>query len=142
MSWVRGISLTGFVAGLVLLAWAALQGDVRVTLVFVVPIVTGSGPAAGLGGLLAVLGALGWLMSISPLRVSGSGRGPSGLSGSREGATGDPDGPGENQQAGGILLIGPIPIAWGTDRSTLLVLVVVAFLLMGLALIFLWLQPY
>lgn len=115
--------------GALLLAWAALQGDVTVHLLLFIPVVQGTGPAAALGGLLMLAGVLTWFLT--HLRTFDTHHAPT--------APKDPPEGERRTQSGGLLLIGPIPIAWGSDRTTLLALILAAIALMATAAVLLWL---
>ncbi len=131
MRWGRTVSLFALASGGILLAWAAVQGDLQVMLLFVVPVVTGTGPAAALGGLLAMAGLLGYtLTAFAPSP-------PSDRSfGDRREPPSSPAGDASSKSAG-ILLIGPIPIAWGSDRGPLLAVIVATLLLIAASLVLL-----
>lgn len=115
----RSLSWALLLAGLASLAYAGLRGDVEVFLVLVVPVVAGTGPWAGLGLLATIAGGAGLLWtSVStgappegPTRGPGPGAGREPEASERRSET--------RTKGGGVILIGPIPIAWGSDRSTL-----------------------
>lgn len=126
-------------AGLGLLAWAALRGDLAVHLFVVVPVVSGTSGPAALGMLLAMGGLIGWVLTGFQGEATRPGD-------SRSSARPPPDDPasggsgpppseetGRDTQGGGIILLGPIPIAWGSDRESLLGIVIAAVVLMVVA---------
>lgn len=124
------------VAGLAGLAYAGLQGQLDVYLLVVVPVVAGTGPWAALG-LLAAIAGLAGLFWTSATRGLQGGAAPGG-SPSTRGSPGRPSGSSDEPRGeeakretkgGGVILLGPIPIAWGSDRSTLTWLVVAALAL-------------
>jgi uncharacterized membrane protein len=118
MRFARLASWALLVAGLASLGYAGVNGDVDVFLVFVVPVVAASGPWAGLGLLATVAGAAGLLWTSVSSRIPSTGRGPG--SGPRPpGSEGSRETRETETRGGGVILIGPIPIAWGSDRSTL-----------------------
>lgn len=135
----RVVSGLALLAGLGLLAWAAIRGDLSVHLFVIVPVVSGSSGPAALGMLLVMGGLVGWLLMGSP----GRGRAPGGSQPSTrpppgeqasEGSGPPPsDETGRDTRGGGIILLGPIPIAWGSDRESLLGVVVAAIVLILVA---------
>lgn len=115
----RAIAWALVVLGVASLAYAGLQGQLDVFLVLVVPVVTGSGPAAALAMLATIAGVLGLLWTSARRMTGGPGGSRSPDPGSRPQASADSE-PGERRtKGGGVILLGPIPIAWGSDRSTL-----------------------
>jgi uncharacterized protein (TIGR00304 family) len=112
-----------------LLAYGALQGDVAVHLVVVVPVVTGTGPWAAGGALLAVAGAAGWLWTGAR---SATRRAEPGYRPPDPPPDAAPEEPRQGEaraRGGGVLLIGPIPVAWGSDRGSLVAVLVAATVL-------------
>lgn len=140
----RVVSGLALLAGLGLLAWAAIQGDLSVHLFVVVPVVSGSSGPAALGMLLAMGGLVGWVLTGFPGRARAPGgsrpstRPPPG----EQASDGSPPSPSEetggDTRGGGIILLGPIPIAWGSDRESLLgvVLAAIALILVAAALLY------
>ena len=111
-------------AGLVALAVAVARNEASVALVFVVPVVIGSGPLAFLGVLLIFLGCfltfLSW--SAGPLPP---------MPGPAEAPSGAPPEPTRSRRWGGVLFLGPIPLVFGSDPQVtrmMLVLGVILFL--------------
>lgn len=118
----RLVSWSLLVAGLASLAYAGLQGDLEVFLLFVVPVVAGTGPWAALGLLAAIAGVAGLLWTAASRRARGGAPPGGGDLGDRRregpGASGE-RGEGEREtRGGGVILLGPIPIAWGSDQPT------------------------
>lgn len=117
--------------GFALLAYAALQGAVSVHLVLVVPVLTASGPIAAMGALSAIGGLIAWLWIgfadavEAPEPADEPSRPPDGPERASEPST----------RGGGVLLLGPIPIAWGTERGSLLTVIVAATVLLVVALV-------
>jgi len=93
-------------AGLVALAVAVARNEASVALVFVVPVVIGSGPLAFLGVLLIFVGFfltfLSW--SAGPLPP---------MPGPAEAPSGAPPEPTRSRRWGGVLFLGPIPLVFG-----------------------------
>lgn len=130
------------VGGLASIGYAGLQGDLDVYLLVVVPVVAGTGPWAALGLLGAIVGLIG-LAWTGRMHLGGP---PGGRGAASEDAVREREGldrSAERQTSGGgVILIGPIPIAWGSDRSALAWLVGLGLLLtvVAVALTFI-LQP-
>lgn len=123
--------------GLTLLLWAGLSGDLTVRLVVIIPIITGTSPAAALGTILTIVGLSAWAFThpMHPPSHETPPHRPHQESTPSESTRHDET----DTKAGGILLIGPIPIAWGSDRSTLLVLILATTALIVTAAGILWL---
>lgn len=102
-------------AGVVLLAMAWAQGNVRVFLVLVVPVVVVEGPL----GVLAVLAVVAGLVALFASAWAGA-VGPAppehgqGDAGDRPGPTAEAS----RRRSGGVVLLGPLPIVWGSDERT------------------------
>lgn len=124
------------VAGLAGLAYAGLQGQLDVYLLLVVPVVAGTGPWAALGLLAAIAGLVGLVWTSATGRI-GPRAPPGGSPSTRGGPDRRPEAADEPREetaeretkGGGVILLGPIPIAWGSDRSTLTWLVLAALAL-------------
>lgn len=134
----RRLSLVALLAGLALIAWGVIRGEVSVHLVVVIPVVTGTGPIAALGMVATMGGLVGWgLTGLAP--PSGDDRSARRADDARGARQLSDRAPGRVERetetrGGGVVLIGPIPIAWGSDRSSLLTVVVAAVVLMLVAL--------
>lgn len=117
----RAISLTALIAGLALLAYSGVQGDLSVHLVLVIPVISGSGPAAALGMLLAIGGLFGLFWTGMELQGPGPGpgQGPGRPAPTAAKAAGPEATSGSERRSGGIILLGPIPIAWGSGKDGL-----------------------
>lgn len=124
----RFLSGVAILAGAGLLAWVASQGQLSVHLIVIVPVISGTGPAAALGMLLVLGGVLGWFWTgaaLGPARSPGAER--AGFEADRPPEATRAPPAGETAEAeveqrtrsGGVILIGPIPIAWGSDRESL-----------------------
>lgn len=129
-------------AGLAVLAYGASLGQVSVAFVLVFPIVIGTGPWGFLGGLLVMAGLLAasWAFAREHLRVEPqveqahyAGRGE--VRTERWPEPEPPVSPGPQRGSGGFILLGPVPIAFGSTRELatkmlLLAVVVLALLLL------------
>lgn len=100
---MRALGLASLLAGGLLIAYAAVSGDVRVGLFLIVPFVYGTGLAPFLGMLLVMAGLL--MLAASSFTVALPPRGE-GIGGERRVET----------RSGGVVLLGPIPIVWGNGR--------------------------
>lgn len=137
----RAVSLVALAAGVLLLAYSALQGDLSVHVILVIPVISGSGPAAALGMLLALGGLLGLFVTNVSLRGPGPGpgHGPQSPAPTAADAPGTEPTQGSQARSGGIILLGPIPIAWGSGKDGLRWAVLLGVLLTVLAVgVWLW----
>lgn len=103
-------------SGAAALAYAASIGQATFALVLIVPVLVGTGPWAFLGGLLVMAGLfLGFaaLASRPAAEVPGAGAPPP---------------PTEERRAAGFVLIGPVPIAFGSTRALAVAMLVLALL--------------
>lgn len=89
-------------AGLACLVTAAAQGQVHVALLLVVPIVYATGALPFVGMLLLVAAVVAWTLGALP-RVERAAVAPGTQSGRVE------------RKGGGVVLLGPIPIVWGSS---------------------------
>jgi len=117
--------------GVMFLAIAAAQGDVRLYLVLVIPVVTGEGAAFAIGALALMAGTLMALVAL-PLATAARAGPPEAPP-----ATGTQPAPaaeGGSSSWGGVVFIGPIPIVLGSGpgmrRYMLVASVVMALLLL------------
>ncbi|MDW5561597.1 MAG: DUF131 domain-containing protein [Methanomassiliicoccus sp.] len=98
----RAMQLSGaalVLLGIVVLAWAAAAGQVSVALVLIVPVLYGTGPLVAFAALAVFAGMV--LLSLSLFgRPGGRDAGITSATGKRE--------------WGGVVLIGPIPIVFGS----------------------------
>jgi uncharacterized protein (TIGR00304 family) len=99
---LRALAVVLIVAGAVLLGLAILNGDVTVAVIVIVPVIYGVGPLAVLAVLMLFAGITMLLLSAAPLMTK------------EEVAD---DGPATKKEFGGIVLIGPIPIVFGSARA-------------------------
>lgn len=111
MRGIRLFALAALLAGLALLAFAALEGNVRVGFFLIVPYVIGEGVAAFFGMALLFAAATMYL-----LRRVGAPRGeddPGWRSAPEDPMAKEPQG---TRSGGGVVLVGPIPIVWGGGK--------------------------
>lgn len=140
----RAVGLVCLAGAAAALGWGALQGDLQVALFLVFPVVYGSGPWAVLGIGLLMAGFVAFFLGTAadlaqePRRGTGTRRDPFGPE-PDEGRD-EPWGEGESGEddsrfgAGGVVMLGPIPIVLGSDKRTTLVAMGLAVLLMALGL--------
>lgn len=104
MRTMRALGLASLLAGGLLIAYAAMQGNVRVGLFLIVPFVYGTGLAPFLGMLLVMAGL--FMLAVSSFTGMVPPRGEW-VEGERR----------VESRSGGVVLLGPIPIVWGHGRS-------------------------
>ena len=125
MNGPRWAALACALAGGALLAYAAANGDVKVGLLLIIPFVYGMGLAPTLGMLLLLTAAGLWFVGAA-----------------RDAGVVMPARPGEPDaratKTGGVVLLGPIPIVWGSDRRVLVWMIVAGAALLVLALLLNW----
>jgi uncharacterized membrane protein len=83
--------------GAVLIVLGALSGGAHAALVVIVPVVYGSAPLFVLGVLLLVAGILALPFAVAPPEATGVASRASGTA-----------------TSGGVILVGPVPIFWGS----------------------------
>ncbi len=108
------LALVFMAFGLVLFATAVLYGDARVALLLFIPIIYGGGILLLMGTLLFIIGFI--LLFFSPLLEENTG---------------------PEKSYGGVILIGPIPIVFGSDTNITKIM-----LYLGLALAIILLLVY
>jgi uncharacterized protein (TIGR00304 family) len=123
-------AVLGFI-GLMILAYSVLQGEANAGIVIIFPVFYGSGLFAFLG-VLCIMGAmiLGFVGYAEQAEK-------------RQGHEPGSDGKGQGKshgpvKGGGVVLIGPIPIIFGSDPKTAVVLVVFALIIMVAAIILIY----
>lgn len=149
----RGLGLVLLAGAVAALSWGATKGDLQVALVFLVPVIYGTGPW-GVLGVLLFMGAVGAFAADAisevprrPPSDRGSGFPPGGDEAGRPGSAepGHETGSGEDDggwlRGGGVIMLGPIPIVLGSDRRTAMIAMGLAVLLMALGLAWIVLGP-
>lgn len=148
----RAMSLAALAGGVALLALAAARGEARLYLVLVFPVVAGEGALFALGTLLLLAGIAVAFLSWAPMLVppaeapEAPGRAPPSTPPSPPGPYGPagPAGPnvpvgptgGGGTRWGGVVFIGPVPIAFGSAPRTTALMVAAAVVMGLLALVF------
>jgi uncharacterized protein (TIGR00304 family) len=127
---LRRIGIVVLLIGLATTAWSVYSGLISFSLVVIIPVLTSTSALGSLPLLLIFAGFV--LLALAPaLGEDGSD--------TRE----DEVGPGaevarmDRPRTGGVILIGPIPIIFGSDGRTALIAAAVAIVI--LALVILWL---
>lgn len=123
-----------FVAGVACIAAAVANGEAEVSLLLVFPVVSGSSGLFFLGTILIVLSFfVGFAMLAMGHAELGRLQTDPGQAAGRPGAQKD-------TRYGGVVLIGPVPIAFGSDRNMAVIMLVVgiavAVVVLGLILAF------
>ena len=116
--------------GVLFLAIAAAQGDVRLYLVLIVPVITGEGAAFAIGALALMAGVL---MALVVLPLASAARAGPPEAPPAQGLPPAPAAGGTSSSWGGVVFIGPVPIVLGSGpgmrRYMLVAAVVMAILL-------------
>ena len=126
------IPVAMFLGGIASVAAAVATGEADVSLVLILPVFSGSGPLFILGVLLIVASFIAGFVFVTREQVDVlSSRPPQNepvLDSSQNRKT----------QFGGVVLIGPVPIAFGSDKKMALIMLVIgivaAVLMLGLIL--------
>ncbi len=109
------------VAGLALVAVSVVSGDAEVSLAVVFPVISGSDPLFLIGVAFIVTGMLtGFALFFAPLRGSelqSEHLGQDDVGGGTEG---------RSTKYGGVILIGPVPIAFGSSARIAYMMLAVA----------------
>lgn len=123
MSRLRVAALAALVAAAALLVLAAQRGQLRVGLLLFIPFLVGQGVLAFAGAALLMLALVLWFLG-TPMRPLA----PPGAEWAERGPA-----PERETRHGGVVLLGPIPIVWGSGRA-LPWMVAAGVLLLALAL--------
>jgi uncharacterized protein (TIGR00304 family) len=119
----RALSMILILAGVIFLALAAAMGEIEFAIVLIFPIIWGSGIFAVLGILLIFLG---FFLGITTFHF-------------RSVATDVKREPrfqeGGRAKGAGVILIGPIPIVLGSDKTSTILVISLAIVLMILAIL-------
>lgn len=102
---LRFTGLTMLVVGILLVVLAVLEGQMEMALFIVFPVIYGGGLIAGLGILLVFLGSVSLFLSLIPFGTYEREENGPGYCLDRE----------RDIKTGGVVLIGPIPIVFGSD---------------------------
>lgn len=122
------MALAALLAGLAILAYGSVRGDVRFGFLLFIPFVYGTGLLPALGMLLVMAAAFLWLLGAASRRMPAAASDdlhdlPAEAAARenrlRGAEAGRADGSAASSRHGGVVLLGPIPIVWGSDRRIL-----------------------
>jgi uncharacterized protein (TIGR00304 family) len=132
MRWLRWLGISAMVAGAILFAYGIYLGEVVVAVVAIFPVLISDGAIGAAAMLLLVLGLMALVLSY--FFVEGGEVGTS----DRQGALDD----GEERKMGfgGVVLIGPVPIIFGSDRRTALIAAGLAIMVLAIVILLLSLR--
>ncbi len=126
-----------FLAGVGCIIAAAVTGEAKVELLVVFPLISGSSLLFILGVVLIVLSfILGFVIAATSTMEQAA------ETGQDNGGTQNPAA--ENHQRtrfGGVVLIGPVPIIFGSDRRLALIMIILAIVLMAIVLALALVRP-
>jgi uncharacterized protein (TIGR00304 family) len=130
-------------AAVAVLAYGVAVGDLNVALVVVFPVVYGTGPVGFVGIALLMLTVFLWFAGTARAAVDAARETPwtrdahappVSSRGDERGSSWDEE-PGRRTRGGGVIMLGPIPIVFGTDKRTALVMMGLMLALMVTALL-------
>jgi uncharacterized protein (TIGR00304 family) len=132
MRWLRWLGISAMVAGAILFVYGIYLGEVVVAVVVIFPVLISNGAIGAAAMLLLVLGLMALVLSY--FFVEGGEVGTS----DRQGALDD----GEERKMGfgGVVLIGPVPIIFGSDRRTALIAAGLAIMVLAIVILLLSLR--
>jgi len=119
------------VIGIMILGYSVSEGEGNAGIFLIFPVFYGSGLFAFLG-VLCIMGAM-ILGFVGFAEYAAAKQGPE--PGSTQKARGKPQ---RSVRGGGVVLIGPIPIIFGSDPKTAVVLVILALIIMVAAIIMIY----
>lgn len=127
------LALLALVGGFALLGYSAAIGEGRVALFLIFPFFTGSGIASFAGMVLVMLGLFLGFLSMAGFGLPGA----ESVSPPAVAPSTTPASPAK--KFGGVVLLGPVPIVFGSDRRVTTAMLVLAIVLtILLVLFFLW----
>jgi uncharacterized protein (TIGR00304 family) len=121
-------------AGATTFAYAASLGQATVVLLLVVPIIVGTGPWGVLAGLLVMAGLLAGFAAWASSGLRGA-PAPTPWEGDEASQPAAPPAGERRTHSGGFLLLGPIPIAFGTTKGLALTMLLLALAALALLLL-------
>lgn len=117
-----------FAAGVACVVAAAATGEAKVELFIIFPLISGTGWLFVLGVVLIVASfVLGFILAASAMTEAEE------VPLVRE-PQGPTEGKGGRTRYGGVILIGPVPIIFGSDRGVALIMLVLAIILIAVVL--------
>jgi uncharacterized protein (TIGR00304 family) len=126
---MRAVSILMIAASAILLALAAIRGELEIALVVIIPVIMGSGPLSLVGGLLLFFGLL--VLLLSYLGV------PCRRDEDFEPRVDQLEGV-SSSKVGGVVLVGPIPIIFGSDWRMASLAIILAMVLIIIAILLLF----
>ena len=128
---LRLVAAALIVAGLALSAVAVAQGQMRLALIIIFPVFYAEGLLAGLGVVLIFIGMLALLASFVTLDRPRHAAGETEIA-ERNPANGEEER--EKVRGGAVILLGPIPIVFGSDWRMAVAAMILAILLIAIVL--------
>lgn len=119
-----------FVAGVACIAGSVLSGETEVSLLLIFPVFSGSSALFLLGTSFIVLSFIVGFLALMMGQAELAGAGP----GSRGGASVEGTARVEKKY-GGVVLLGPVPIAFGSDKGIALAMLAVGVVVLALVLL-------
>jgi uncharacterized protein (TIGR00304 family) len=132
MRWLRWLGISAMVAGAILFVYGIYLGEVVVAVVVIFPVLISNGAIGAAAMLLLVLGLMALVLSY--FFVEGGEVGPSDKQGALD------DGEERKMGFGGVVLIGPVPIIFGSDRRTALIAAGLAIMVLAIVILLLSLR--
>lgn len=129
MRWLRWLGISAVVAGAILFVYGIYLDEVVVALVVIFPVLISDGAIGAAAMLLLVLGIMALVLSY--FFVDGGEVGPSDRPGALD------DGEERKMEFGGVVLIGPVPIIFGSDRRTALIAAGLAIMVLAIVILLL-----
>jgi len=99
------IPVFALIAGIFLVVLSIIEGQANIALLFIIPIIYGTGAYLAIGILLIFLSFIMFFLFIGPLKVE------------RRETKGERTKTHKESSYGGVIFIGPIPIIFGKDKS-------------------------
>ena len=113
-----------FACGVLLIAAAVAAGEAEVSLVVIFPVFTGSSWMFVSGVLFIITGFVAFFLTMFGVVARGtSGAEPEPIEGDLKEQTGT--------HYGGLVLIGPVPIVFGSDRKTAMIMLTIGIVLVA-----------
>jgi uncharacterized protein (TIGR00304 family) len=129
MRWLRWLGISAMIAGAFLLAYAVFLDEVAVALVLIFPVIISTGAIGATAMLLLFLGFLTLVLSYFSLGEEGGDP--------LDGTGRENEGKGRGSGFGGVVLIGPVPIIFGSDRRMALIAAGLAIMVLAIVILML-----
>jgi len=121
-----------FVAGVACIAASVLTGEADVSLFLIFPVFTGSSGLFLLGTALIVFSFIAGFLLLMKGQLELAGGNPY-----APGAEAGPEGKKARTRYGGVVLVGPVPIAFGSDKTMALTMLILGVVFAVVALVLL-----